>query len=234
MSDDHDKSDIDKKILSLLKDFYQPEQEEDNSSEGKEFEVFFRNLKQKIDNDSVQKKVSGLASDLEHQYLNRQQRLFQAKNRLESGFFTKKKNKFKSRKLIKNSLIVGSIILSLGLAGIATFKNNDAYKVIDFQEKEKIWEELNLNSEQKNKIYKLEKQWQAYKNFENEKIQIVRTKLFKEINKKSPDLVLVDKYQREIFDLEMNLKKQEYNASLEKRFVLNQNQSLKYIRGTGS
>jgi hypothetical protein len=228
MTDGHDEKNLDKKILSMLKDFYAPEIQNEDQSE--EFEVFFRNIENKLDNGTTQKKISNLASDLEHQFLARQQRLFQAKNRFESGFFEKKENKFKNRKLVRNSLLVGSLLVCVGLGCIATFKNNDAYKVVDFTDKDKIWSELNLDVEQKNKLEEIDHQWQAYKNFEEEKIQIAKTRLLNEINKSEPDFALIDKYQREIFDFELHLKQQNFNTDLEKRFVLDKSQSLKFIR----
>jgi hypothetical protein len=230
--DEHDDKNLDKKIVSLLKDFYKPE----NSTEAqeKEFEVFYRNIENKLENDTTQKKISKMASDLEHQLLNREQRLFQAKNRLESGFFEVKKNKFKSRKLVRNSLIIGSLLIGVGLGSIATFKNNDAYKVVDFETKDEVWDNLNLSSDQKLKINELDHQWQNYKNFEEEKIQVARTRLQKEINKDVPDFSLINKYQREIFDLELHVQQQKFNNSLEKRFVLDPNQSLQIIRESSS
>lgn len=234
MVDEHDDKNLDKKIVSLLKDFYQPDETKESGQEEAEFDVFFRNIEDKLENDTPQKKISLLASDLEHQFLNRQQRLFQAKNRLESGFFETRENKFKLRKIVRNSVIVGTLLLCIGLGSIATFKNNDAYKLIDFEANQKVWQQLDLSSEQKRKIQELDNQWQSYKNFEAEKIQVAKTRLNKEINEKEPDLSLVNKYQREIFDLELHLKQQYFNNNLEKRFVLEPSQSLKLIRETQS
>lgn len=230
MVDEFDKNKIDKEITSLLKDFYQPNAADDLPRTEKEFEVFFSGIENKLENDTMHKKVSLLAADLEDQFINRQQRLFQAKNRFESGFAVKRKNKFKSRKLVRNSILIVSFITCLTLASIATFKNNDAFKVVDFEEKDKIWQELDLDKEQRDKIDEIERQWLSYKNFENDKIQIVKTRLMKEVNKEEPDLALISKYQREIFDIEIHLKQQKFNSDLEKRFVLNHDQNLEMIR----
>jgi Spy/CpxP family protein refolding chaperone len=227
MVDDHDNKDLDKKMLSLIKDLYQPENQEQDEQE---FEVFFRNLEDRLENDTMHKKVSGIASDLEHQFLTRQQRLFQAKNRFESGFFEKKENKFKQRKIVKTSFFIGAILLGIGLTSIATLRHNDAYKVIDFEKKNELWSELNLTKEQKKKIEQLDAQWKIYSKANIERIQVAKAKLNNEINQASPDLSLVDKYQREIFELEQHLKKQKFNTDLEKRFLLNEKQSLMFVR----
>lgn len=233
MKDNHEDKSLDKKILSMLKDFYQPEMEAAETAEN-EFEVFFRNIEDKLENDTTHKKISGMASDLEHQFLTRQQRLFQAKNRLESGFFETKKSKFKSRKLVRNSFIIGSLLVCVGLASIATFKHNDAYKVIDFEAKDEAWDKLDLTEVQEQKLRELDRQWQTYKNFEEQKIQVAKTRLQKEINQVEPDFSLINKYQREIFDLELHLKQQKFNNDLEKRFVLEPAQNLKYVRESNS
>jgi Spy/CpxP family protein refolding chaperone len=233
MADEHDDKNLDKKIVSLLKDFYQPT-DLNESVEEAEFEVFYRTIEEKLEKDTTQNKISLMASELEYQFLNRQQRLFQAKNRLESGFFEIKQNKFKSRKLIRNSMIIGSFLVCVALTSIATFKQNDAYKVVDFEAKEEAWANLSLTPEQKNKINELDNQWQSYRNFELEKIQVAKTRLQKEINQESPDLSLINKYQREIFDLELHLQQQKFNNNLEKRFVLEPEQSIEFIRESQS
>lgn len=233
MADEHDDKNLDKKIVSLLKDFYQPTDSKESVEEA-EFEVFYRTIEEKLEKDTTHNKINLMASELENQFLNRQQRLFQAKNRLESGFFETKQNKFKSRKLIRNSMIIGSLLVCVALASIATFKQNDAYKVVDFEAKEDAWANLALSPEQKNKINELDSQWQSYRNFELEKIQVAKTRLQKEINQESPDLSLINKYQREIFDLELHLKQQEFNNNLEKRFVLEPEQNLEFIRESQS
>ena len=172
-----------------------------------------------------------MAFTLQQTRSNKQkQRLYQAKNRFESGFFSVKKVKVKNRNFIRNSIIIGSIVIGLSLAGIATFKNNDAYKVVDFESQDEIWQKLDLDLEQRKKIAEIDRQWQAYKNFEEEKIQIARTKLQKEINKAKPEFLLIDKYQGEIFDLELHIQQQKFNNNLEKRFVLEPEQSLKFVR----
>ena len=226
--DDKDKKKKEQGILSLIKEFYHPE-EENSDEQDKEFDVFFRNIKDKIKEDSMPHKVQSLASDLEHQYLTRQQRFYQAKNRLESGFF-KKENKFKSRKIIRSSIIMGIVFIGVGLASIARFQNNSAFKAVDYEANSQAWEKLQLDSKQLEKIASLDEQWNKYKNFEEEKIQIAKTKLNKELNQEEPNMTLIDKYQREILDLELNLRKQSFNHTLEKSFVLNDNQRLDFIR----
>ena len=55
-------------------------------------------------------------------------------------------------------------------------------------------------------------------------------KLDKELTKANPNLSLIDKYQREILDNEITLKRQEVNVFIEKRFVLSEKQTLKLLK----
>lgn len=228
MTDNHENSEYTKKIISLLKGFYKPNSSSVN--EDQEFEVFFKGIEKKIDDNSMQNKVSSISSDLEDQFIARQQRLFQAKNRLESGFLKKKKKKFQNNKLFKTAIFVILIFLGLGLASIARLKFKNKFKPIDNESKQEVFNNLELSQQQKKTLDKLATQWSTYKNFELEKIQIVKLRLAKNLNKKKPDLSLIDKYQREIFDLEQNLSQQEFNYELEKTLVLNVDQRLLILR----
>lgn len=213
-------------IIELLENFYQVEE-----SEIEEFDLFFDSIEQKIEEQNPATRISKIGDQIETNFNSREQKLSQLLRRLEqkSNQPKKKKRKINNSKL-KQIFGVALILILVTLASFASFKNSNSYNYISLEAEDIDWKILDLNQEQKTKLSEIDSTWTSFKASEEGLIEQRRTQLLAEMNKETPNFSQIDKYQREVLDHEVILKRQKLNSFLEKRFILNEEQSLKLIR----
>lgn len=212
-------------IIELLENFYQVE-----DSETEDFDLFFDSIEQKITEQNPANRISKIGDDIENNINLREQKLSRFLRRLEQkNGKTKKKPKSNKPKLKQ---IVGVIVV-LTLIALASFANLDnfkSYNYISLEGDDINWQILELDENQRNKLKTINDEWISFKTTEENLINHKRSNLLLEMNSTNPNFALIDKYQREILDHEVILKRQKLNVFLEKRFILNEEQSLKLIR----
>lgn len=221
--------DSSKEINELLKEFYLPEDEPD------EFTTFFCDLETKLQDQDPGNKINKSIDSIENSYLLRQEKLEKIINRLEKGEFDAevKKTKPSSRpkfKKLKTTALVSSLLLALTLAGIASFKKYNKYNFISPDNANVEWRDFDLTHHQEQKLAGIESNYNDIFSREGKFIDEKKSALEDEINKEKPDFGLIDQYHRQILDHEVILKREQLNSFLEKRFILNEKQSLKLIR----
>jgi len=108
-------------MLDLLKTFYTP----DDEKEIQEFSTFYSKIEEKLESDNPSNQISRTTEELEHQYLERQQRLEQFLRRMDETNFNPV-NKIKKKSKTKKAMIFISFIV-LVLAVAYFFKN---YKIV--------------------------------------------------------------------------------------------------------
>lgn len=141
--------------------------------------------------------------------------------------------KVSTRKVpFKKLAVAASLVLALGLASFAGYKYRDEYNyMLPPEDSSNIrWASLGLTQAQSKRILEIENNWKEIRNSEEAIIEQVRSNLSKELAKEKPNLSLVDKYQRDILDHEIHMKREEVNSFMEKRFVLNESQTFKLFK----
>ena len=110
-------------MLDLLKTFYTPDEEK----EIQDFSEFYSKLEGKLENENPSQQIASTTEDLEHQYLERQQRLEQFLRRMDETNFNPI-NKLKKKSKTKGVLVL--VIASIAIAFTASyfFKNYDIKK----------------------------------------------------------------------------------------------------------
>ncbi|MBT6844099.1 MAG: hypothetical protein HOA17_09970 [Candidatus Melainabacteria bacterium] len=214
-------------IIELLTNFYEPE-----DSEVEEFDLFFDSIEHKLEEQNPVNRISKISDQIETNISLREQKLAQLLRRLDQKKNTSKTKRSKKFKL-KPMIGVMVILLVITLASIARINNAQNYNYISLEGENLNWQSLNLNETQKTQLETIDNEWLAFKSTEDTLIDSRRTKLLAEMNASSPDFSQIDKYQREILDHEVILKRQKLNSFLEKRFILNEEQSLQLIREIG-
>ena len=214
-------------IIELLTNFYEPE-----DSELEEFDLFFDSIEQKLEDQNPVNRISKISDQIETNINLREQKLAQLLRRLDQKKNTKKTKKSKQFKF-KPVIGIVVILLLITLASIARINNTQNYNYISLEGENLNWQSLNLNETQKTQLEAIDNEWLAFKTTEEALIKSRRTKLLAELNATAPDFSQIDKYQREILDHEVILKRQKLNTFLEKRFILNEEQSLELIREIG-
>ncbi|MDA0771357.1 MAG: hypothetical protein O3C63_00270 [Cyanobacteria bacterium] len=214
-------------IIELLTNFYEPE-----DLEIEEFDLFFDSIEQKLEDQNPVNRISKISDQIETNINLREQKLAQLLRRLDQKKNTSQVKKSKKLKL-KPIIAIVVILLLITLASIARINNTQNYNYISLEGENLDWQSLNLNETQKTQLEAIDNEWLAFKSSEETLIESRRTKLVTEMNASSPDFLQIDKYQREILDHEVMLKRQKLNTFLEKRFILNEEQSLQLIREIG-
>lgn len=223
-------------VLDLLQNFYQPE-----STEIEEFTEFYAAIEKKLNEQNPVSRIAKLGNDLENSLNEREQKLSQYIRRLEQKRIkpqntnknknTKKIEEKKPQSFFSTKLVASIVVLALvALASIASLKNMQSYNYISLEGDDIDWKILNLNEDQQTKLQAINQSWQAFQAKESSIIEERKSKLVTEMNKEKPDFSLMDKYQRDILDHEVAIKREKLNTFLEKRFILNEEQSLKLIR----
>lgn len=232
-----DKNDSDKnfpddkspeEIIDLLKSLYNP----DLSIEMQDFDDFYQSIENKIEEQNPTNKINKAGREIDSNFYTRQMKLENLEKNLEQKTFQVHKTKKKKIKFSFSKAIMAAcaVCLILTLAGIANFNNLPKYNFLNLEDENFDWSQLNLSQEQKQKIEEINHEWMNYSSKERGIIEAKRNKLTAEINKEKPDFSLMDKYQRDILDHEVNLKREKLNVFMEKRFVLDEAQSLELIR----
>lgn len=214
-------------IIELLTNFYEPE-----DLEIEEFDLFFDSIEQKLEDQNPVNRISKISDQIETNINLREQKLAQLLRRLDQKKNTSQVKKSKKLKL-KPIIAIVVILLLITLASIARINNTQNYNYISLEGENLDWQSLNLNETQKTQLEAIDNEWLAFKSSEETLIESRRTKLVTEMNASSPDFLQIDKYQREILEHEVMLKRQKLNTFLEKRFILNEEQSLQLIREIG-
>lgn len=214
-------------IIELLTNFYEPE-----DSELEEFDLLFDSIEQKLEDQNPVNRISKISDQIETNINLREQKLAQLLRRLDQKKNTSKVKKSKKLKL-KPIIAIVVILLLITLTSIARINNTQNYNYISLEGENLDWQNLNLNETQKTQLEAIDNEWLAFKSSEETLIENRRTKLLAEMNATAPDFSQIDKYQREILDHEVMLKRQKLNTFLEKRFILNEEQSLQLIREIG-
>jgi hypothetical protein len=225
MDDEKDNFDkeIPEDIKELLNKHYRPK---DQGSPN--FENFFSELESKIDKKKELDEIASQTKDIYESYEKRQVKLKSLlKNLLCEKERTPKTFTFSKRKKILLSVF---ILCFLTLASIATIRGIDSYNYIDIGQENIDWGSLKLSEEQKTQIKEIESKWIKLESSEKNTISFYREKLQEEIKKERPNFVLIDKYQRDILDKEISLKREKTRYFLEMRFLLNEEQTLKLLR----
>ncbi|MDD9898170.1 MAG: hypothetical protein OXU45_04125 [Candidatus Melainabacteria bacterium] len=215
-------------IIELLEDLYEP-----NESEMTEFDLFFDGIEQKIDEQNPVNRISKIGDKIEDNINYREQKLSQLVRRLEQKSKTKARKQKKSPNRFLSILSAAALVTLIALAGFAGFKNFKSYNYINLEAENIDWDILKLSKEQKDQLQEIDNQWLSLKTQEEAFIEDKRATLIAEMNQPKPNFSLIDKYQREILDHEVMLKRTKLNSFLEKRFILNEEQSLKLIREIG-
>lgn len=215
-------------IIELLGNFYEPD-----DSEMTDFGLFFDSIEQKIDEQNPVNRISKIGNSIEDNINYREQKLSQLVRRLEQKSKTPKQKPKRRTGKILSILGAAALIVLITLASIASLKNFQSYNYINLEAENIDWNILNLSDEQKTQVQEIDNQWQSFKTQEDSFIEDRRSKLLSEMNQSKPNFSLIDKYQREILDHEIMLKRTKLNTFLEKRFILNEEQSLKLIREIG-
>lgn len=215
-------------VLDLLQNFYQPE-----STEMEEFTEFYAAIEKKLTKQNPVSRIAKLGNDLENSLNEREQKLAQYIKRLEQKKIKPKKKleEKKPQSFFSFKLIASILVLALvALASIASLKNMQSYNYISLEGDDIDWKILNLDKEQQTKLQDINQSWQAFQAKETSLIEERKSKLITEMSKEKPDFSLMDKYQRDILDHEVALKREKLNSFLEKRFILSEEQSLKLMK----
>ncbi len=214
-------------VLDLLQNFYQPE-----STEIEEFTEFYAAIEKKLAQQNPVSRIAKLGNDIENSLNEREQKLSQYIRRLEQKKIKPKKKLEKKPQLQFGIKIAASILVLalVALASIASLRNMQSYNYISLDGDDIDWKILNLNEEQQTKLQDINQSWKAFQAKESSTIEERKSKLIAEMNKEKPDFSLMDKYQRDILDHEVALKREKLNSFLEKRFILSEAQSLKLIK----
>ncbi len=131
----------------------------------------------------------------------------------------------------KKAAVAAMLLVAVGLGGIARFKYKEEYNYVLTPEDGAVkWNRLGLTNEQATKLDKIDKAWKSFKNEQEGFVDKRKMLLDREMSKKEPNLRLIDKYQREILDHEILLKREEANFFMEKRFLLSEKQTLKLLQ----
>lgn len=150
--------------------------------------------------------------------------------KLPEGFVVSKK-----RVLPKAKIAVAlAVFIVISLASIASFKQKNNYNYIGLEDERINWSSLKLDKEQQKQISEIEQDWKSFKKEQERFIKASKDKLSKELARERPNLMLVDKYHRDILDHEILLKREKSNIFLEKRFVLSEEQTLSLLRQINS
>lgn len=213
-------------VVDLLKEFYQPDEQL------QEFEEFYQAIEDKLEAANPLNKIQNANNQMQDSYLRREQRLEEFITQLEQTQIIKKQN-YQRAKYSKQILVVAVIILLIGLTSIARLQNTNKYNYVSVDSDVVDWNILGLTDLQKDELNKLDKAWHAVESKEQMLIATKKNLLAEEMQAEHPDLSLIDKYQRDILDHEANLKRERLNSFLEKRFILNEEQSLKLIHEIG-
>ena len=213
-------------VVDLLKEFYQPDEQL------QEFEEFYQAIEDKLEAANPLNKIQNANNQMQDSYLRREQRLEEFITQLEQTQIIKKQN-YQRAKYSKQILVVAVIILLIGLTSIARLQNANKYNYVSVDSDVVDWNILGLTDLQKDELNKLDKAWHAVESKEQMLIATKKNLLAEEMQAEHPDLSLIDKYQRDILDHEANLKRERLNSFLEKRFILNEEQSLKLIHEIG-
>jgi hypothetical protein len=227
-------------VSGLLRSFYKPmESKLKNPHKMQEFTEFFEAIEQKIQDTEAINQISKVNKKIQMDYELREKKLKSLVNRLDDE--NQPKKKFKEVKLPRthkksavnySRLVFSSVIVLLlvGLACIATFQYSTNYNYLVIEDKEIDWSKLNLTVEQKKQLEQIKNQWLSFQKDEAALIEDRKQKMNEELVKDKPNIALIDKYQREILDHEINIRREKANVFLEKRFVLNEEQTMKLLK----
>lgn len=250
-NDDKGKEDYDfSDLTNYLKKYYKPE--EDQNQEVQNFDQFWDSLNKKIEDTEPINKIANKHKALNDKYQKREETLkklleeasnekdtFQKAPFLTSSTkeqadldlpFNKSEKEAYQKNLKQKSLSFILIILLIGLAAYASFRYVSVYNYIPIEEQEFDWKELDLSKDQVEKLKEIDSKWLKFSKSIEDDLDDVKKSLHKELAKTKPNLSLVDKYHREILDKEIILKREKANVFLEKRFVLNEEQTLKLLK----
>lgn len=212
-----------REVSELLRNFYHAPEEEIQ-----DFDDFYSSLQNKIENEQKNNHVSSQRRAIEDSY---QQREEQLKAMLKKIDVSSEKKKPKRSRFFAKKLIAGLAIgVVVGLAAFASYHYQKNYNYIASSDNEIHWQELKLLPEQISALEAIETKWQDYKKSQETKIEKAKAKLDAELNKAKPNLALLDKYEREILDTQIALKRQKADIFLEKRFVLSEEQTMNLLK----
>ncbi len=221
-------------VLDLLQEFYQPEMED-----LQEFTEFYDAIDRKLTEQNPVHRISKLGDDLEASLSEREQKLAKYIRRLEQKRTQADQRPnpqppsqpVTSRSYFSFKLLASILVLVLiALASIASLKNLQSYNYISLEGDDIDWKTLNLTEKQQSKLQEVNQSWTAFQAQEQSFIDKRRNQLIEEMSKDKPDFSLMDKYQRDILDHEVALKREKLNSFLEKRFILTEEQSLKLMK----
>ena len=225
-------------VSEILLGHYKPTQGVSETS--MDFDAFMDAVNEGIENESPSARLKKRSEDVEVDYEKRQ-RILKAFVQEEPG--SKKKRKADEPKLIFETskkkktkpsglgklLSVFVIVALIGMGAFASYKYVTKYNYITIEEHGVDWSKLALSSEQKDRLKQIDTKWQEFEQEQEQYINERRELLTEELAKDKPSLVLLDKYQREVLDREIQLKREKAHVFLEKRFVLNEEQTLKLL-----
>ncbi len=219
-------------INRLLETCYQPDY-----SEMQNFDDFFSEIEEKIEASKPHYQASTFNNQIEAKLLNREQKLNRYRQRLEDRQKHREAEQQvevkrpEKRKTINSKLFLATFIIAmLGLASIASLRNHRASQLPSSSSQEYDWQKLNLSAEQKKQMTIIDKELENFVLHSQAQIQIRKEKLLREINKDHPDFAIIDKYERDILDIEASLKQAKHNSFVEKRFLLSEQQSIALIK----
>ena len=215
-------------VLDLLQKFYQPE-----SAEMEEFTGFYDSIEKKLTEQNPVSRITQSSNAIENNLNDREQKLSQYVRRLEQKKVKRKvvtpikpKLNFSLKKIFTSILILALI----ALASIANLRNMQHDNHLNLEGDSIDWKILNLNQKQENKLQEIDQSWRAFQASELSTIEKCQSKLRAEMSEEKPDFSLIDKYQRDILDHEVAIKRERLNSFLEKRFLLDEEQSLKLVK----
>lgn len=215
-------------VLDLLQKFYQPE-----LTEMEEFSDFYSNIEKKLTEQNPVSRVTKLGDAIENSLNEREQKLSQYVRRLEQKKVKPKKTtpvKSKFKFSVKKAIASVVVLALVALASIASLKNIQHYDYSKLDGDAVDWQSLNLSEAQQAKMQEINQSWKAFQAHELSIIQERQSKLAAEMTSEKPDFSLMDKCQRDILDHEVAIKREKLNTFLEKRFILNEEQSLKLVK----
>lgn len=219
---DNFENEIPEEIKELLNKHY------GQAPEAQDFEGFFSELESKIDKNKEINEIASQTHDIYESYEKRQVKLKELfLNLREEAKSKDNKHWFKKKKKI---LISVFLFCFLTLASIAAFNGFDNYNYIDMEHEKIDWKSLRLTKEQEAQIKKIENEWLEVEAKEKFSINQTQKKIQDEIKKDKPNLLLIDKYQRDILDKEVSLKREKARYFLEMRFLLDEDQTLKLLK----
>ena len=134
-----------------------------------------------------------------------------------------------SRKVAIIIFLAIATIIALSLAAFAKINFDNLYNFVSTKQI-KIWGKLELTEKQKTAINKLESELAEFQELQERKRNKLEEQIKAELKQEVPNLDKVDRHHTALLKLDIISQRFEAENSLKKRYILNEEQTLKLLR----